>query len=510
MNAPLARARARETVIVLGLVAVYLAAARWWMDIDLWDDSMYMGFGNVPQRAYFLRDISYGPLYASWFKVLTHLVHDPIWRYFASWGLLVTIVSIVPLLMGIRWAWAYALLLLSTPFFSIPVYISLFASIFVLAGLAIVIARKLSLPDAICVATGICFVAAFVRPEFGYAFYLSACFALPAVLFDRARNGAPATAARILAVLALCAALYYPMTRTPSSRSGIAFVQHSNLRAQEQGLLPGGNPWVSRYTQQQYHIDLQYDAGGVRSGIAAFYRANPRIFIQHLLDNLRDVRCIGLIAAICLIAGIPWVVGRYALWCPGSVYLVLVSIPVVAENILIYPRPHYGVIVIPALTLLGVQYIAQLTPVRVPPVWAALLAGITLILGTAAYHRHESTSENGGFRPNLETLTCIRAVERSSGAGSNRAMFDSITSPMDDIYFITPRTRLTLPATGKDDWQEFTDLIDREHPAWVIQGISMLHYRNPKWIAAFLQEKGYQAHPCPNLTVATIYTLPAS
>jgi hypothetical protein len=502
----------RERAIIFGLIGIYLLIACTWMGISFFDDSMYMFWGRTVHLGSFVHWLPDSPLYAMWFKILGKVLHDPVWRYFISWGLLVTAVGTLPYWFGIRLSWFYTLAMVSLPLFNLCDYVSLFASMFVVLGMAIVLRYKLSVSAAACMACGACFVVGFARPEYESGVFVAAGIAVVALIFDKQRGSTGLVAGKVFALLFLSLFMRYSLAHSPAWRSGVAFAQHYNLRAHEKGLLPG-DPWDSDYAERVFHIDLEHTANNAVVVLSDFYRANPKLVRAQMRDNLSDYRTIRLFAAVLLLSGLPWMVSRYAGLRASSVYLFSASVPVMAAEMLIYPRPHYPMTIYPMLVLMFVQLIAEYGSLKQPPAWTILLLGAGLIWAGSIYREHHWPDFDSNVRSNIALVDCFHGVERSDGAGNGKIYNPEMLSD-NDIYLGITRTWLYPQGTQMwqplSNWQAFTEWLGQTRPSWVVAGPMMtnMYHQDPAAIGAFLQgDLGYTPHPCPAATGMTVYTL---
>jgi hypothetical protein len=449
-------------------------------------------------------------LYALWFSVLRKVFHDPVWSYLFSWAFLVTVVSCIPLLFKLRLSWLYTVAVLIIPLFSISDYVSLFASMFVLVCMAIVLHRKLSVSAAACFACGACFLVGYVRPEFEPGTFIAAGVAAVALLFDRRRGSYAIVAVKVITLIALCYGMRYSLKHSPGWRSGIAFAQHNNLRAHEQGLLPG-DPWDSDYTERLFHLDTEHTADVAVVTATDFYHANPRLFIHHMIDNLRDVNTLRTYLFVLLLAGLPWCLPRYAALRASGLYLLLVSIPVLAAVVLIYPRPHYPMTVYPVMLLMFLQLLAEHTPLATPPAWRMLLVGTVLMVAAAVSRIWYLPDFDSNKRSNIAQVECLRGVERSVGVG-NGTIYDSESLSDNDVYFDIPRKWVYPPGVPNwlvfADWQTFTGWLKVTRPSWIVAGPRLVEAYPQPALKNFLQgDLGYTPHPCPASSKTTVYTL---
>jgi hypothetical protein len=507
--------KSRERIIVFGLILIYLLIACFWMGMSFYDDTMYMFWGRTASMHGFTHFVPDAPMYAMWFKVLSKVFHDPVWRYLFSWGSLVVLVSIIPLLFKVRLAWLYTLLVLIIPLYNITDYVSLFASMFVLAGMAAVLRWKLSVSGAACFACVACFLVGYIRPEFEPGTYIAAVIAVMAILFDRKRGSVAVIAVKVVTLLALCFVMSYSLKHSPGWRSGSAFAQHNNLRAHEKGLLPG-DPWDSNYTEQLFHLDVDHTADVAVVTATDFYHANPKLFIGHILDNLRDFNTLRTYLLVLLLAGLPWCLPRYAALRASGLYLLVVSIPVLAAVVLIYPRPHYPMTVYPAMLMMFLQLWAEYRSSAedrstVPPAWRIILLG-TLLIGLATvYHVRHWSDFDSNTQSNVAQVECLRGVERAEGAGNGR-IYDGESLSDNDVYFDIPRKWVLPPGVPNwqvfMDWQTFAGWVKQTRPSWIVDGPRMTSAYPQPTLASFLTEDmGYTAHPCPVSTQTTVYTL---
>jgi hypothetical protein len=500
--------KSRERIIVLGLVACYLLIACCWQGISLYDDSLYLRIGQTFHLSNFWTGASYAPLYGLWIKLIGVVFHDPVVWYMANWALMVALVASIPLWMRVPYAWAYTLILVTLPIFSIGPYISLFAAVFIVFGISLIVTSGISISSSITVAGAGCFLVAFARPEFEYALYLCFIAALLALPFEGARGHIRSIAARLIILIAMCGAVHLLMHHVPSERSGIAFAQHYNWRAAKKGLLGHEDPFTSNYTQRAFGIDPNGNANDPSASIGDFLRANPHLFLGHVLQNLRDYRTLVPLLGILLLAALPWGLTRYRTLRPASIYLILVSVPVLASMAIIYPRAHYPVVIFPAALVFALQVLALHRPEATPPSpWIILPVGLTCIIAAAVYHQNHRFEIDTNERRSIRIVRCIQAVERATGPGNGR-IYDTATVLFDDVYFPTPLARINPPVPSQ--WSTFTPWIAATRPSWIILSpwIPQTYQQTPDAMYTFFTKQlGYIPHDCP-ATGDIIYTLP--
>jgi hypothetical protein len=497
----------REPLLVLGLVALYLFSATHWQGISLYDDSLYLTLGRSFHLIDFWRGASYAPLYTLWIKLVSLVVHDPVHCYMASWALLVVLVATIPLWMRLRYAWAYTFVLVALPFFSVGPYVSLYAALFLVSGLCIVVERRLALPSALCATCVVCFLVAFIRPEFEFALYIATFLLIPALLIATPRASKSAAVLQVLVVLLLCIGLRVVMVHQHSMRSGIAFAQHFNYRAWKLGLLGHADPFASNYAERMFNIDLQHTASDTTATIGDYFRANPRLFTAHILANLHDPRTFLPVLSALAVALLPWWIDRYRALRPAGSYLLVVCLPVMVSMIAIYPRAHYPIIIFPAILLLALQLLPRRFSTGSAALWLALPLGVVCIRLVNTHREQLRPDLDTNLRSNVTTIACIRDLERSAGAGNGK-LLDTHTVRFDDVYFLLPHTRIYEP--NGPSWPSFMMLVQQQRPSWIIEGPAMpaIYGQDLATIAHFLvDEMGYTAHPCPPETGVTLYTL---
>jgi hypothetical protein len=487
-------------------IALYLLLACFWMGISFSDDSAYLSRATWIHAHSLVYDQDWAPLYSFWLKFLHLLFADPVHWYMGSWAILVVALSIVPLLIGNRLAWAYTLLLFLLPLFEIDTYVAHFAALILVCGAALVLRYKLSTSSATVLACITCFVAAYSRPEFAYGVYLTAAAALLALALDNSRGRPSIAAAKVCSVAAIVWVMHYSLAHTHSTRSGMAFWQHFNLRAEEKGILPPGAAWNSDYTFRLFHIPVGSPSSLPAVPIDAFYKADPHLFLVHILENVRDIHAIFPFCLLLAVAVWGWCQPKDRALRPAILYLLLICAPIIATVLLVYPRPHYFVIATPTLLLTALYLLPEDIEDRAPRPLAILLIGSALIMLKVAYrYTQPPITHNSSYRQSTALVRCIHAVELSTGHGDG-TLFDTKTYFWDDIYFRGPRQRLS--PTTFPDWTSYRTAILQSHPAWIIQNDDDATYnQQPGTMDHFLTtELTYTPHPCPASDGVVIYT----
>lgn len=497
----------RRWLVPLGFVAFYLLLARGWIGLSFWDDSIY--FWQAPRIH--LRDLIFrydtAPLYSLWLKLLHHAVHDPVRWYMTSWALLVVAISCIALVFRLRLAWAYTLLLLLAPFFEVVVYVSHFAAFFLACGAAAVLRFRLSSARAAVVATIACLPAAFGRPEFAYGVVLSATVALVAIVLEPRRERPVRQLGMGLLVVALAAFMFLCVKQTASKRSGFAFSQHMSMRAGRKGIIPATGSWNSQYAMRLFHIEPTAIPHVPNGSIGDFFRANPRLFLRNTMENLREPRTLAALAVFLAVALGAWFRrGRQDLR-PAVLYLVLVGFPVLAAIVLIYPRPHYLMSVLPSVLLVAVALLPERTAWVERWPWLLFAGGVALIALKVHVRHSHPPAFNTASQENTALVRCLRSVEQQSPVGSG-ALLDLATNAFTNVYFREPPRRIEeTPA----DWASYQRLVETVRPTWIVQ------LENPGLPGAdaaamtrfLVQQMGYSPHPCPGSDDDVIYTLPA-
>jgi hypothetical protein len=504
----------RESLIVYGLLAAYLLLSFSWQGLFFSDDVVYMETGQLVHLSSFIRNISIAPLYALWFKSIGYFVRDAIARYFVSWVLLVVSIASIPLWFRIRCAWLYTLIIVCCPIFSVSPYVSLFAGIFILAGVCFIIRRQVGLDVALSLACLVCFIVSFARPEYAYGVFFSAIATATGLFIERSRHTFRRIATKLTVVACLCAASAFTATHSTNpgygiapqgtSRSGMAFAQHVNVRAAKKGLLGGESPWHSTYALKIFRIDLAHNAGNTQATIGDFFHASPRLFIAHLIANLLDARTIALFVLVIMIAMWPWVFARCRHLRPSCAFAALVSIPILISTVLIYPRPHYPILVFPAFLVLAVQITLAYRSIKTPSAIWTLLIGLCVILISAISYKQSHKAEVALGKSNLLLINCLRGMEISAGVG-NGLVFDTVD--INSVFLHERRTFVTDVDIQTSSL--FRSWLDKARPGWVVitPDAASKYHVNQAWMNNSLLILDYTPRPCPGKNDATVYTL---
>jgi len=492
----------RGPLVVL-LLGAYLLLAFTWQDLPLWDfdDAMYLASGSHLHASMFWNDLTSMPLYALWFKVLATVCGDAVWRQFLSWGLLVLIVSVLPLVAEIPLAWLYTAVLIALPFFEIQPYVSLFAAMFFVAGMVLPLRRETSFAQAALVSCGACFLVAYCRPEYQYGVFFSALAVVIAVVVEGKAESKRHVLRVLLPVLVLAGAMLYAGAHTETGLSGVAFAQHFNVRAANKGLIPQQGAWGSTYAYEVFGINVA--ANGGKHSIEEFFRANPRMFLKHVLLNVLSPGTLVFLALSLSVILWPWLRAEKRSLRPASLFLFLMALPTYVSLFLVFPARHYMSIVFPAMLLLGLQAMTaerrrKIESARWIPVVVLLLMGLGCLRGTAL-------GKGSRFRPGLRTIACLRGVE-DLRQGGNSVVYDPVG--VKDVYL---RSRKTLVHPDEAGWPAFEAWASQTRPDWILMTpeVEMQYGTSQETFDAFaVGELGYTAHACAASTQLTVYVSP--
>lgn len=490
-----------EVALVVAVLALTLLLALLWQDIGFYDETIYLAQLTMVTPEWLLSGLEKAPLYAWWYKLLSGLCPDPVQLYFLSWGLLVGLLLTLPLLFRLPGAWLYALALACLPIFRIWPYVSLPVAVILLVGLLLVLQRRLSPAAAIAMALLACFIAAHVRSEYVYGVFCAfAAFAV-ATLCGWHQQGRAGRLLLLLLLLGVTVWMAQVQRLSDTGRSGVAFAQHVNLRASERGEL-AANPWTSDHALREFGLGAGQNAANTSAGLGDFLRADPQRFARHLLLNLLDPRTWLLTVAVLLLVLWPWLRQGRAELRPASVYVGLVSLPTLAATLLIYPRLHYAVSILPVLVVLALVLLRPqrlLKPAHAP--WL-LLAAVPVMLVIAVGPRELLAGRWLAERPGLATVSCLRALEQDMAPGP-RLMLDALGYPQTYL-------------AGDWRWEADFSLQDRhalqawllaQRPDWVVSAPQQAQrlLLTPESLTTFMAGQGYRAHVCPAPSVVTVY-----
>ncbi|WP_047495621.1 hypothetical protein [Terriglobus sp. TAA 43] len=486
----------RRLSLILGIIAFYLLLSLLWQDIYFADESMYLQAGVRFRLAMFVNELSFAPLYSMWYHALQTICPEPTVRYFLSWALLVIATASVPVIFGLEYSVLFASVLLALPYFSIWPYVSLFACIPLLAFAGFSLKRELTLSTVSMIACMACFLVAFSRPEFAYGVFAGACACIVFALVERTR----AALAAVAVALALSAAMSYPLKHSSSARSGIAFVQHFNLRAQQRHELPDADPNTSLYAYRAFGIDVQSNGSENQVTAMDFYRANRRLFARHLFRNLIDPRTLLLLGVLLGALAWAWRTQRGSAFRPPIVFLALCSLPIFAAYIVVYPNMHYLTIIFPPLLIVGLEAWNPMAGLHLAP-WKIVGCSVFMMLAFAAAKCMRS-HKFPRPRPNLAMIRCMRSldiVRPSPGA----TVLDPLVVP--DTYF--KLNKVITPAYLMPSWGQYSQYVQANRPDWILvpDSLSQQYGVTTDQITDLLATEKYTRYACPAEATLNIF-----
>lgn len=488
----------------VALTLYYLVAAAFFLDIGLHDEStFYLSQKDRLTLGSFFTQAEYGPLYATWYKVIAWVVRDNIALYFASWALLVALSvelmrrathalgSIIPILIT-----------LGLPIFKVSPYVGLFASAIALLGFVVVQKRRSA--DAAIIVTALAgLLAGLARPEFLYApaMLLLGCLA-HAVIRKK-------PALWTIIACALIAALGLFISRSSDTgRGSVAFEQHFNLRASERGEMGIDSPWTSRHARELFFQNSDKD---VKYKLSDYVKAAPMEVVKHVARNAFDPRTLLLGFASLAVAFFLWRTGHPF----GAMYVAVLALPPLISCTLIYPRNHYIVSIL--LTLLAGGSIAgahllsgheKLKRLKVPFIAALMLLVLAFSLNLKALRSPPKGFEAHWFsalHPVASTLLEMRAIEQQTELRQPLVMFE----PYGGVYIYLQRSWKWVAEFHLQSGKHFLEMI-REHRAsvFMVNDYVLNYYHlTPQEVEQAFRDSGYSARPCTYLA-CNIYIAP--
>ncbi|MBM3485392.1 MAG: hypothetical protein FJX67_01990 [Alphaproteobacteria bacterium] len=377
------------------------------VDIELWDETVYLARGlGWPVQS--LADVAWdGALYSAYYNLLAALLGGPIAAFDWAWrltGLLAVLClgGYAALIAGPRAVIAVAvpafILLVSIRQIELAPRITLFLAALVLAGL--VLARLVRGRAAGFVAiAAVALVASYVRTEMVIAVLAAVAVAVFLARRDRRPRALLASLA-VLAAFATVVALGVHPVADPIGRMHVAMSQHVALN------------WV-RWTgaPDDPFTDHEEIIAALFPGAArwwAWSASDPAAFLRHLADNAvraplalasifvhppimlpgasRTAMTIeAAVLSVLCVAAIGWAFVRHhaaMLECFGVdiAKLAILAAPGLAVAVLIHPRPHY--LLVPAVLVLAVLAMALAAVVGRRP--ARLAAALLVVLALVA------------------------------------------------------------------------------------------------------------------------------
>ncbi len=500
-----------ELLLLLGATLVYLYITPHRIGVNSYDETTYLRMAPLSSFRDLILNQQWGPLYELWYRLLTFLCPDPLLRYFFSWSLLAGLVVLLPACARIRGGWLYGLLMISLPVLIMPAYVAIFASAIFLCGLCWLLSRqRLALSSGFAAACVCAFVAAFARPEFRFSVLLAAAATLLAAVFEwRGSAMKRAVGAKALVALLCGAAMLYVMASSVGAdRSALAFLQHFNLRAIERGEIPVEGPvggWDSPYANHAFGLDKTHGASSNGLRLGDYFRANPRLFLGHLLTNLIDGRTVVLLLAILALLLWPWLRAQGRALRPATGFVGCLCAAPLAGIILVYPHDPYAMTILPILLLLGLQELPLERWPR-PTVPAVLAVGAILLICLQVTRRREARPDIELQRRGLARVRCARAVD-ALVTDPNPVVFETAETHFLSTYVRHPRLSVLL--YEQPNWPRFKAWAAATHPAWIQTDAWMAQTFNisAAEMDGFLRnDLGYAPHPCPASPGMVIYT----
>jgi hypothetical protein len=412
----------RKKLVVSALILILIVAFLHYIqnfpsifDINLADETKYMAMGKslTPLP---LNNYETSALYGLFYRIVSKVIIDPVNLYMMS-GILIVLLAyasiVISILLISRSAVLAALvasILVLSGFFAAVPRLSYLAIVIVSLGTALALHfERVSQKTAILAVTS--FLVAFVRPEFVSVFYVMGSIAILSFIWDlwgelRAgrdkavilvRNTVPFLS--VVAVAALSFAWSFPVF-SASGRAFAAFEQHYALRYVMERRLTL-DPWLS------YDQVISKEFPGATT-IWEAYKVSPRKVIIFSSGNLRELAATVWIAVSMtvlehlvffaislgvLVGGVLWRLSsarptlaeaRPAIsWREGLLDLGLIAIlgaPPLLGCILVYPHPHYFVILELAACLFVARALRGVGP-DLPPVLAITIS-VGFILAT--------------------------------------------------------------------------------------------------------------------------------
>lgn len=499
----------RRVALVVLIWLLYLGFAWCWQDIGFFDETIYLFHKNTLTPSSFIDGLENAPLYADWYRLLAHLVADPVWLYFFSWAVLLSLVLWLPLLAGVPGAWLFALVMMVLPVFKIWPYVSLFAAIWLLLGLLLVWRARLSLPATLLVAAGVGFIVAFARAEYAYSAYFPV-LALLLLLLTRQVAATRTNLALFLPLALLASLLSWLAHASDHGRSGIAFAQHVNKRAVESGALVGENPWTSTYAMRVFGLDTRHGAADTSARLTDFLHADPHRFFAHVLSNVCDPVLLALMLVALALLISCWRQRSQRPLRAEALYVGLLLLPTLAACALIYPRLHYLVTVAPVLVLLALLRWQPAHYISTAMAWILLVFCLPLMVVVTA-GAHLLKSHQLSAHVSLVTIQCLRSTEARYPLPHMPLSPTSSPVLLDATGHATDYLRSSwrvLDAATLSSYSNLQQLVASSRPDWVVASPELSDYVHLD--AQALDQRlrtdlGYRSVQCPSPSQVRIY-----
>ena len=484
------RARLLDVLTPIALIIITALASFRQEDVRFWDESLYLergfslAFGSRPSW-------EWNPLYTDMYWLLGRIFTDPIDLYFAGRAS-AAIAVVLAVWISLRFftgrgiAFAGALVMSALPITYVWPGVSSPSAGFLLVAIAV--AWRWRTPWAYVVAAALTWLAAATRPEFVWAALAVTITVAVTLVISLARHRLS-----LATVVGLAAGLVaMPMLLTAAygnpidlgTRSWEAFEQHYELRF----ATAADDPW-------QIEADIVGRDFPGASSIPAAATTNTSAFVTHVGKNVltlpisagghfmglggdsRTQNLVGVATAVLWVAALTVALVRsptrtrtflrrfwQTLIAGRSRVSLLLTVIVVGaalvSTLVIYPRPHYLVLLIASLiTLTGwmISRLANPSLTRWLPI-TAIIAVSTFAMVANVFSVTDSSSKLYG-----ESL-------REMNASPTTWVLLTPERPI-DIYLDNARQIIELPADDVARAETFGDLIESENVNAVFDGI---------------------------------------
>jgi len=483
----------------IALTIFYVLSNLFFMDLGLHDETtFYLSRKDDLSLSVFLTRAEYGPLYATWYKLLSIVVRDNIALYFISWTLLValsiqlmriatkSVNSIIPIFV-----------MLGPRILKVWPYVGLFAGALILLGFIFAKSRKTA-SSAIIVTAVSGFVVGLVRPEFLYA---PAMLLAGYIVYALVRRQVDI---KTLLICAAIAAMGLSISRhSDTGRGGVALEQHFNLRAAERGDLVNEVSWTSSYAREFF---FQNPDKSIKHRLSDYIKANPVAVATHVVRNALDPRTI-LLALSC--AAVSFFLYRSGLPF-GALYISVMSLPPLISCTLIYPRDHYIVAILLTLIAGGSIAVAHLLSGReslkrlasIKGLKVTIVAGLVLVVLAFPLARKtmrlpfKEMSVHGfaAVHPFASTAMELRQLEAQTSFKQPLVIFD----PYGGFHHYLHQSWKWIPEFHVLSKEKFLAMIRERHASIFIINDYVLHYYKLSRydLLQTFKESGYEYRPC--------------
>lgn len=344
------------------------------LDLLPTDDAHYMSMGfSIGKKLI----VNYGPLYCLWFKVLQKVFSSPIIVYYTSF---MAITVLTPLLLfgflrhlklNILPAFVFAYLFQTSElnmFLNSWPKISHFAIIGIMMFLVLI--RPMKSDDTFyLVSTGFILLMSYVRPEYFLSFIFMLSWSIGYICIKNSFRFSKYHWISFVILAFFSASLLLTIGSSMSgSRTGIAISQHYMWNYVEWNHLPK-TAWLNWYEVSQKNF-------GQAESFSQFLKANPKEFfhmisynfIQFFVKNIQRLNDvffpkmlfrvaipIGCLVIVIIVAinimmnGLLNIKKYFVAHFRMLIVLSIFSLPAMISSVLIYPREHYLVLLLPLL-----------------------------------------------------------------------------------------------------------------------------------------------------------------